>query len=152
MLNYTRELHSDFLWATRIANDDPELERFRPAYCLQLLIQAIEKLRIRLKDHHFERKEEEIVFYKSVMPDILADVIYYEQKYGMEVIKRSGNAELLYRCYDRLFNDIERFYQENSEFFFYYHSGNTIFDQYYYLRSDAHHLLDTEILAFLIVK
>jgi hypothetical protein len=150
MLDYARELYEELLCALRIANEDSQSNRVPPANCLQLLIEAIDKLRNRLKDYHFERKDEEIVFYKSVMPDILAEAIYYEEKFGIEVIKHGGSPKLLYICYDRLFNNIEQFFHENREFFFYYHSGNTIFDQYYYLRSSAFNKPYTEMLAFLL--
>lgn len=88
-----------------------------------------------LKDS-FASKEEEILFFKQIKPNILGKLIYYNKVYRIETACPAKNGNL-HQCYYALqLRELKQEYKEhicNSEFYRYYRSGRTDRDENYYM-------------------
>lgn len=84
----------------------------------------------------FSSKDEEIHFFKSIKPNILGKLIYYNKVYRIETACPAENGHLHQSYFAMQLRELKHEYQEhicNSEFYRYYRSGRTDWDENYYM-------------------
>ncbi len=84
----------------------------------------------------FASKDEEMLFFKQVKPNILGKLIYYNKVFRIETACPVDKGKL-HECYFALqLRELKQEYKEhicNSEFYRYYRSGRTDRDEDYYM-------------------
>ncbi len=134
MTDFTQQLHDELLVKLEDLdkNDNPLIIGDpRP----ELISSAIDRIKEKLKNYQFEKTEEEIIYFKMVLPETISLCIYYTEKIEWDRIRRQGSPESLYRFKDRIYSQTENFRISHPDFHDYCVSGKTHLDQLYFLRS-----------------
>jgi hypothetical protein len=150
MLNDAENLYADLTGELERQDKKQDLKNFSPDERPGLIVTAIFQLKQKLKNYHFEKEEEEIRFFKSVLPKILSLYFYYEEKFELESIELFGTTKSKAEYVEKEFLKIEGFFREQSEFFRYYRSGRTTHDRDYFLRSSPWNETNLDLMAPLI--
>jgi hypothetical protein len=134
MKAFTEKLHEELL--TKLdeldKNYDPD-NLIDPR--LSFVIIVIEQIKEKLLRYRFHSNEEEIHYFKSVLPHTLALYIYYSEKVEWDRIIRQNSAERRYAFYDRIYTRTEEYRKEYRALYEYYRDGKTDLDDLYFLRS-----------------
>ena len=92
---------------------------------LRDLLSEVKKM---VLEHHFRDEKEEIEFFKTVKPQILGKLIYYNKVYRIEIACPVSNGKLYHKYFSNELNLLKQEYKEhicNSDFYRYYRSGRT---------------------------
>lgn len=95
---------------------------------------AFEELKSFVSNYSFKNDEEEILFFKETKPQLFSRLIYYNEVYNIELRMPAGSIESRKEYLEMVQNQINFFFDMNSEFYQYYRSGSTHLDQIYFLR------------------
>jgi RteC protein len=133
MKAFTENLHKELL------SKLDELERnYNPQNLtdsrLHLITTAIDKIKEKLKTCQFKCTEDEIHYFKIVLPKTLALYIYYSDKIEWDRVTRMGSLKCNYKVGDRIFSQAENFRERHFQFNEYYRDGKTHLDYLYFLR------------------
>ncbi|HEY8734041.1 MAG TPA: RteC domain-containing protein, partial [Puia sp.] len=134
MKSYTENLHNEILF---------KLDELDRNYNPQVLVDArlgiiadmIDQIKEELKSHQFTCKEDEVYYFKYILPSTLALYIYYSDKIQWDRIIRQGSPECQYKFIDRIYSQAETFRKDNHSFYVYYRDGKTELDNFYFLRN-----------------
>ena len=102
---------------------------------LSLICVSIEEIRKKLKLYQFSTDDDEINYFKSVLPFTLSLLIYYTDKIEWDRMLLQNSTDAIQEYYERTFDKINNFRTENKEFFDYCRNGKTHMDRFYFLRS-----------------
>ena len=100
-----------------------------------LLGKVIDDLKNELIHYTFISEEEEIRFFKTGLPPLLALYIYYSEKSAFEVSEIIGTKKSKEQYGERLVKRIEDFSTVHAGFYEYCCERKTHFDQFYFLRN-----------------
>lgn len=118
----------------RVTNEsDNPLKTAENAYLIAEA--ALIKLNQWLLDHVFETEQEEIAFFKTIKPDIHAQLIYYTELYHIEANLPLKEGKRLKKYLKRELERVDMFFERNKSIYNYYRRGNTKHDREYFLRS-----------------
>jgi len=133
MIVFTQKLHEELISKLEVLdkNYSPKnLEDHR----LDLITTAIEKIKHKLKSYTFGSDKDEILFFKSVLPETLSLYIYYSHVMEWGCIEKKGSEKAMYDFYDSMFTKAENFRNEQKDFYEYCRDGKTDLDRIYFLR------------------
>ena len=134
MINFTQKLYDELLSKlTELDKSDYHENLADPR--LSLLCASIDQVRKKLKSYQFSAEEDEIHYFKSILPLMLALLIYYTDKIEWDRVLMQNSTETIREFYERTFSKIKNFRTENKEFFDYCRNGKTHLDRFYFLRS-----------------
>lgn len=150
MLEFAQKLHDELLLKLDGLNENHDIKTFSPDQRLSLILASIDRLKEKLKAYQFSRENEEIYFFKELLPLFLSLHFYYREKFDLESIELLGTPQLRNGYFDRLFIRIEDFFKENGEFLKYYRSGKTNMDKYYFLRNSSFQQEHMDLITSLI--
>jgi hypothetical protein len=102
---------------------------------LDLIIRAIEKIKIKLKTHAFASDKDEIHYFKSILPVTLSLHIYYTHVMAWDRMIRQGSEKARFDFYDSVFTKAENFRNGQKEFYAYCRDGKSDLDRLYFLRN-----------------
>lgn len=121
-----------------LTNPDP-IKRYATAS--RLSRKKIEQLRDLIDTHLFESKEAEIWLFKVMKPEFTRLVVYYTclQKFYLNWPPGEKAQEEYMRM---IIGRIETFFHEHRDFYRYHRSGNTMFDELYFLRCNYDPLMN----------
>jgi hypothetical protein len=102
---------------------------------LDLIITAIEKIKIKLRSHAFASEKDEMHYFKSILPETLSLHIYYTQVMEWDRVIRQGSEKAWFEFYDSVFTKAENFRNGQKEFYEYCRDGKSNLDRLYFLRS-----------------
>jgi RteC protein len=102
---------------------------------LDLIITAIEKIKMKLKSHVFASEKDEIHYFKSKLPETLSLHIYYTHVMEWDRMLKQGSEKARFDFYDSIFTMAENFRNEQKEFYEYCRDGKSDLDRFYFLRS-----------------
>jgi RteC protein len=102
---------------------------------LNLITEVIDQIKEKLKAHHFEYEDDEIHFFKKVLPEILALYIYYSDKIEWDRINRQGSPECSYKMTDRIYLQAESFRKDHKDIYEYKRDEKYHLDKIYFLRT-----------------
>jgi RteC protein len=124
MIEFTQQLYNELL--LKLEDSDQRLN---------LITEAIDQIKQQLKTYQFATEEEEIQFFKNLLPLFLSLFVYYSEKAALGCCERIGTEKSRMDYLDLLFQRIDYFFKANEEFFNYYRFGKTKFDNHYFLRT-----------------
>lgn len=108
---------------------------FRPDPRVLRIQSLMEVLKTEIPLYNFADAEDEIYFFKRLLPAILSLYIYYKEKSALEISELIGTRKSKEQYRDRLLRKMDEFAVENSAFYDYCVSQKTNQDAGYFLRS-----------------
>ncbi|OJU79052.1 MAG: tetracycline regulation of excision, RteC [Bacteroidetes bacterium 47-18] len=114
-------------------------EAYEMTLYLQDLLFAIKK---DIVDEGFKSDTEEIQFFRTIKPQILGKLIYYNKVYRIETNCPVNNGKMYYSYFSVHLANLKREYIEhicNTDFYRYYRSGRTDRDHVYFKRGNINY-------------
>ncbi len=87
-------------------------------------------------DNGFRDDNEEIVFFKTIKPQILGKLIYYNKVFRIETSRPINVGKMYFNYFSDELQELKQEYKEhsyNSEFYRYYRTGRTDYDREFFL-------------------
>lgn len=109
---------------------------------------AFEKLKANVSKYEFLTRQEEIAFFKETKPKIFSRLIYLRKIYYLEVNRPVSNYTTMRAYLEKEIDNINSFSNKNAEFIQYYRSGQTCFDEHYFVRGRFEMDLNLESFYF----
>ena len=116
---------------------------------INILISILEQLRTFFIKYKFGSKHEEIEFFKTIKPQFVAKLIYYNEIYNIETNKPHGNEKAIKKYLNLELEKLKCFFDENIDFYRYHRTGNIYLDDKYYLRGQHDIRLTLDSFYFL---
>jgi len=110
----------------------------------------LDALRIFLIDYEFKDIAEEILYFKTLYPQVLSRSIYYISIFNTEMGKPEGGDGVLKAYYDEKLKHIHNYFVRHDDFYRYYRSGADFFDRHYFTRAESDNLMFKEEYTFAI--
>ena len=114
-------------------------EAYEMTLYLQDLLFEVKKY---ISKNGFQNNEEEIQFFRTIKPQILGKLIYYNKVYRIETACPVSNGKIYYSYFSSQLANLKREYIEhicNSDFYRYYRSGRTDRDDTYFKRGNINY-------------
>ena len=102
---------------------------------IEIIIQALQKLKTLVLKTGFKSVDEEIHFFKEVKPLFTSKRIYHNSIYRIETKKPSGSTRILKKYYNSELEKLKRYFDDNLDFYKYYRTKSTYLDYKYFVRS-----------------
>lgn len=119
---------------------------------VEIITNSIGELKNYVVENHFKSRQEEIIFFKELKPQIFSRYIYYSTIYNIEILKPQGHNSILRGYFIKEFKQIKKHFNSNIDFYKYYRSGSSQFDELYFTRkkfdfklNSCKHYLDTDL-------
>lgn len=116
---------------TDIEIDDP-IQRSENA--VNIIINAVEKLKIIFEKEKTKSQEQEIDFFKNIKPKFTSKLIYYNAIYKIESKKPHGGERVLKKYLNNELEKLKRYFDSNLDFYRYYRTGSNYLDIKYFTR------------------
>lgn len=116
---------------TDIEIDDP-MQRSESA--INIIINAIEKLKIIFEKEKSKSQEQEIDFFKNVKPKFTSKLIYYNTIYKIESKMPHGGERVVKKYLNNELEKLKRYFDSNLDFYRYYRTGSNYLDNKYFTR------------------
>ena len=150
MIDFTKKLHEELLQKLDALNDLNDSKKMAPDPRLPLILETIDQIKQKLKRYNFDSEEDEIYFFKNLLPEFLSLFIYYSEKAAITCSELIGTDKSKNEFLDQLFEKMDYFFKVNTDFFNYYRFGKTKFDNYYFLRSISSYYDHLDLPAFMM--
>ena len=112
----------------------------------------IRKLLIALRNYiikyTFGTMEEEILFFKTQIPEILSKLLLFNEIYQIETRCPNLNDDVSINYLNKEMDDIKYYLEQNVDFYQYYRSNATLYDKYYFVRGNEDLKLNNDVLLF----
>lgn len=108
----------------------------------------LDDLRTKIHSYTFPTKEDEILFFKTQKPEILARLLFFYKIYRIEAQCPNGSNEVIRSYINGELDNLTYFFNRNLDFYQYYRSGSTVYDEYYFVRGKADLRLCTDSAQF----
>lgn len=105
-------------------------------------------LRKELQSYEFQSKEEEILFFKNLKPELLGRLLYFYKIFRIETQCPTGSNEAIRLYINKELDSLTYFFNRNLDFYQYYRSHSTMYDEYYFLRGKIDFRLCTDSAQF----
>lgn len=117
--------------------------------CIEACRDAIQQVKLYIKEHPFPDKAAEIHFFKQEQPLFFSQLIYYVKVYQLESNRPAGGAGAERKFFRQQLDRLQFFFENHQEFYKYYRTGATHLDELYFLRGryDCRLLPDDKVLA-----
>ena len=102
---------------TDIEIDDP-IQRSENA--VNIIINAVEKLKIIFEKEKTKSQEQEIDFFKNIKPKFTSKLIYYNAIYKIETKKPHGGERIVKKYINNELEKLKRYFDSNLDFYRYY--------------------------------
>ena len=109
---------------------------------------VLNDLREKIQTYVFPSKEDEILFFKTQKPEILARLLFFYKIYRIEAQCPNGSDEVVRNYINRELDNLTYFFNCKLDFYQYYRSGSTVYDEYYFVRGKADLRLCTDSAQF----
>ena len=109
---------------------------------------VLNDLREKIQTYVFPSKEDEILFFKTQKPEILARLLFFYKIYRIETQCPNGSNDVIRSYINRELDNLTYFFNRNLDFYQYYRSHSTIYDEYYFIRGKADLRLCTDSAQF----
>lgn len=116
---------------TDIEIDDP-IQRSENA--VNIIINAVEKLKIIFEKEKTKSQEQEIDFFKNIKPKFTSKLIYYNAIYKIETKKPHGGERIVKKYINNELEKLKRYFDNNLDFYRYYRTGSNYLDIKYFTR------------------
>ena len=132
-----------------------EEEKKRTVEILKLNLQTskelLKKLRFKIRETIFLNNNEEIIFFKHIIPKICADFIYYSTQMQHHHSKPNSTNSILKNFIKNKLKKLESKKRKNLEFYRYYNQNSGYYDHLYFLRKNKQLELFSADISFYLV-
>ena len=133
MKSYTEKQHAELLVELE------ELDRIYDPMIINdprlfLITEAIDQIKQKLTKYSFKNDEEEVYYFKHILPKTLSLYFYYKDKMDWDCIAVVGRDHARYTYHDRIFSQAENFRTDNKTFCDYCRDGKSELDYFYFSR------------------
>ncbi len=114
-------------------------EAYEMTVYLQELLFSVKK---HVVEDDFKSVQDEINFFRTIKPQILGKLIYYNKIFRIETVCPVNNGKMYYSYFSTQLSNLKREYIEhicNSDFYRYYRSGRTDRDETYFKRGNINY-------------
>ena len=115
-------------------------------YMILMMENAFEELKVIVSAYEFPTRQEEVTFFKETKPKVFSKLIYLRKIYYLEVNRPVSNYTTIRTYLEKEHSQINDFCNKNVEFIQYYRSGQTCFDEFYFVR--GRHEMDLNLESF----
>lgn len=131
-----------------IRSEEPGLLK-QSTRCIEACRDAIQQVKLYIKEHPFPSKEAEIHFFKKEQPLFFSQLIFYVKVFQLESNRPAGGAGAERKFFQQQLDRLQFFFENHQEFYKYYRTGATHLDELYFLRGryDLRLLPDDKVLA-----
>lgn len=91
------------------------------------------KLKSITQNSKFDKQEDEIVFYKSIKPDIVAKLIYQVKLFNIESKHIAGTKDSQIEYLEKSIVKLQEYFKDNQEIYIYFRKRDTHLDHHYFL-------------------
>lgn len=109
----------------------------RSEQIIKLIQQSIQNIREQMASYSFKDDEEEIFFFKALLPEFYARLIYHLHVFHVEAKRPKASVKIQKRILRNELKRIAMFFQKHAPFVEYYNAGNTYLDDKYFTRDAA---------------
>lgn len=135
MQNYFSKLIVDVDDQLQFINAEYEVMQKRAEESYNISSKAYEQLQSFVLKHKFKNQSEEIRYFKSQKPKLIAKLIYFSKVYHIEMKKPQGSEKSKKKHLLNELDKINRYFDNNIDFIRYYRSGDTYLDHKYFTRN-----------------
>ena len=101
---------------------------------VNIIINAVEKLKIIFEKEKTKSQEQEIDFFKNIKPKFTSKLIYYNAIYKIETKKPHGGERIVKKYINNELEKLKRYFDSNLDFYRYYRTGSNYLDVKYFTR------------------
>jgi len=116
----------------QVSGQLPPLQYYKDA--LSVIERSIYSVKEFMQRYDFADQEEEVYFYKEIIPDLLQLEIYYSLLYDLAVERASSGPDEYLRYVEEEIKEVARFFSKNKFAYTYHLKGHTYLDIPYYTR------------------
>ena len=134
-----RRIYSDAIFLIQKEEQKVTWEKgkiIQESHRMTILLNAqLTELKKNISQEGFSDEAEEIEFFKTIKPQLLGKLIYYNKVYRMEISCPVNGGKMYYKYFESQLEDLNKTYEEhiyNTDFFRYYKSGRTDLDDKYF--------------------
>ena len=102
-----------------------------------IISHALKKIRSNILQKKFQNTEDEIVFFKEILPKFLSQHFYFQTLHDMETHKPVCSDKDLIIYWEKQLDYLKSFFKKHEEFYIYVRSESSISDQVYFLRDES---------------
>ncbi|MDP3557685.1 MAG: RteC domain-containing protein [Bacteroidota bacterium] len=135
MQNFFTKLLSDIEDQLQFVNAEEEIIQKRAEESYILIAKSYEKLQLFILKYKFKSQSEEIKYFKTLKPKLIARLIYFAKVYHIETKKPQGTDKSKRKYLSNELEKINRYFDNNIDFIRYYRSGDNYLDHKYFVRN-----------------
>lgn len=106
-------------------------------YMLKVINPLFSKLQETAVNYQFQTEADEIYYFKKLKPAILGKYLFFNKIYNIESQIPIGNKEVIKHYLSEELNSLTHYFYKNKEFYQYYRTGQTHFDNIYFVRGNC---------------
>jgi hypothetical protein len=133
MLDFTQKLHEQLVMQLEHPTDKRPGKPLSSNGRLELIRNVISQVKERLKTYWFYSREEEICFFRTVLPSLFALHIYHREKFDMETAQQACSIRAQAEYMETLVRKMDDFFKVNAQLIEYYRSERHDLDGLYFL-------------------
>lgn len=125
-----------------LETDDPLKEA---ELSIQVIVNALSKLKKYIGKHKFRTQSEEIKFFKYGKPQFISKLIFHISIYNIHSRMPKGGEKIVRKYLHHELQNLRRYFDNNLDFYKYYRTGSNYLDHKYFVRGkyDIRLTLDT---------
>ena len=120
------------------------------------MIEYFNKLLIDIREYFLSldsiEEEEEIFFFKTVKPEILGFLLYFNNIHTIEISCPNGSNDTLTSYYQNGLQKLTSFFERNLDFYQYYRAKSSHLDKLYFLRNRKYYHSYFDSVRFIMDK
>ncbi len=101
---------------------------------IRLILSSLNEIKQFVLINSFKNVEEEMYFFKTLKPNILSKLIYYNAIYKIEAKKPHGSGKVIKKYLNNELSRLKKFFDNNLEFYRYHRTNSTYLDHKYFVR------------------
>lgn len=134
MNNYCRqiiqELEEEIYWLTEKKDD-------QITWCekaIDLILEKISGLKKVVLSKGFKNMKDEIHFFKTLKPQLVSKLIYYNAIYKIEMKRPHGGSKTVRKYLNKELDKLNSYFNNNLDFYKYYRTKSDVLDNKYFVR------------------
>lgn len=116
------------------------------------MVEYIQSLMSELRNYivknPFQSKQDEILFFKELKPEVQSKLFYYSRIYRIESKCPNGSNTVIKKYLNDELDSLKFYFDRHLDFYQYYRSKSTHFDNYYFVRGKTNIRLCTDSSIF----
>lgn len=135
MQNYFPKILTEIEDQIQFINSECEINQKRAEESYIITAKAYEHLQSFILKYKFKNQSEEVKYFKTQKPKLIAKLIYFAKIYHVETKKPQGTDKSKKKYLQNELEKINRYFDNNIDFIRYYRSGDNYLDHKYFTRN-----------------